>query len=304
MKAVTKLVFLDENNEKFFGEGPKRLLRAVEETGSLNAAAASMDMAYTKAMKMLKNAERALGFRLTERTVGGRNGGGSRLTAEGLAWLERYEAYCGACVQANEALYRAHFPKKACVIMASGMGKRFGGNKLMADFMGKPMIDRALNATEGLFDRRIVVTRHEDVAVYCRERKMEVALHDLPGRNDTVRLGLETVGDVDCCMFLPGDQPLLKRETVSRLLKRWEKERDYIWRAACEGVCGSPVIFPAWAFGELMNLPEGKGGGVIVERYAEKARRVDAADGFELMDADTAEDLALLERIAREEKRC
>lgn len=36
-----------------------------------------------------------------------------------------------------------------CVIMASGLGKRFGSNKLMADFNGKPMIYRILSATDG-----------------------------------------------------------------------------------------------------------------------------------------------------------
>ena len=39
MKAVTKITFLDDNDEKFFGEGPARLLRRVEATGSLRAAA-------------------------------------------------------------------------------------------------------------------------------------------------------------------------------------------------------------------------------------------------------------------------
>ena len=35
MRAAVKITFLDENGEKFFGEGPCRLLHAVEETGSL-----------------------------------------------------------------------------------------------------------------------------------------------------------------------------------------------------------------------------------------------------------------------------
>ena len=38
MKAVTRILFLDEAEIKFFGEGPCRLLRGVEETGSLRAA--------------------------------------------------------------------------------------------------------------------------------------------------------------------------------------------------------------------------------------------------------------------------
>ena len=47
MKAVTKIIFLDDDGEKFFGEGPARLLHGVEEKGSLRAAALSMEMAYT-----------------------------------------------------------------------------------------------------------------------------------------------------------------------------------------------------------------------------------------------------------------
>ena len=31
MKAITKITFLDENGEKFFGEGPARLMRGIEE---------------------------------------------------------------------------------------------------------------------------------------------------------------------------------------------------------------------------------------------------------------------------------
>ena len=93
MKAVTKIQFLDEHGEKFFGEGPCRLLRAVEETGSLRSAAASMGMAYSKALGLVKHAEAALDFPLTVRTVGGKDGGSTALTPEGKAWLNTYEAY-------------------------------------------------------------------------------------------------------------------------------------------------------------------------------------------------------------------
>jgi len=112
MKAVTKIIFLDDNNEKFFGEGPARLLRNVERTGSLRSAAISMDMAYTKALKLIKNAETALGFPLIIRAAGGKDGGGSILTDDGKEWLQRYEAYRDACKQANSALYLEFFPEQ------------------------------------------------------------------------------------------------------------------------------------------------------------------------------------------------
>lgn len=112
MKAVTRITFLDDRGEKFFGEGPCRLLKAVEQTGSLRSAAAQMGMAYSKALRILRNAEAALGFALTVRTTGGSNGGGSRLTPEGKEWLQRYEAYRDACIQANAKLYPEFFSRQ------------------------------------------------------------------------------------------------------------------------------------------------------------------------------------------------
>ena len=49
MKPVTKITITDDNGIKFFGEGPCRLLRCVEKTGSLRAAAMEMEMSYSKA---------------------------------------------------------------------------------------------------------------------------------------------------------------------------------------------------------------------------------------------------------------
>lgn len=293
MKPVTKIQFFDENGEKFFGEGPCRLLRLVEETGSLRCAAASMEMAYSKALKLVKQAEEALGFPLTQRCVGGKDGGGSTLTPEGRAFLRKYETYRDACIQANRELYAQYFPGKTvgCVIMASGMGKRFGGNKLMVSFRGQPMIARILAATDGIFDRRVVVTRHEDVAAFCRKHGIEVILHDFPHRNDTIRLGLEAVGEVDACLFCPGDQPLLKRDTVAALVSAWQAEPEFIWRTAYENQPGAPILFPKWAFEELRTLPEGKGGTFLARKYPERVRLHPVRDRLELIDVDTRETL-------------
>ena len=109
MEVRTRIVFLDDRGEKFFGEGPCRLLRGVAETGSLHAAAPSMDMAYTKALRLLKRAEQTLGFPLTQRSAGGKHGGGSCLTPQGKAWLQRYEAYRDSCIQAKRQLYQRFY---------------------------------------------------------------------------------------------------------------------------------------------------------------------------------------------------
>lgn len=100
MEPVTKVFLLDDEGERFFGEGPYRLLLAVETEGSLRAAAASMGMAYTKALRLVRHAEQALGFALTQRTTGG-----SRLTPQGKEFLDQYAAYREQCSQACRGIY-------------------------------------------------------------------------------------------------------------------------------------------------------------------------------------------------------
>ena len=107
-----------------------------------------------------------------------------------------------------------NFPPVGCVIMASGLSRRFGSNKLLAPFDGQPLLCRAFAATDTpQLAARIVVTRWDAVRSLCSEQGVPVLLHDLPGRNDTVKLGLsallEQTPDLAGCFFLPGDQPLL-----------------------------------------------------------------------------------------------
>lgn len=110
MKSVTN-IYLYENGEKFFGEGPCRLLRGIEKSGSLRSAAMEMNMSYSKAFSIINRAEKALGFPLTEKSIGGKGGGGSRLTEEAKRFLKRYEDYREACYEANNRIYSEYFSK-------------------------------------------------------------------------------------------------------------------------------------------------------------------------------------------------
>lgn len=68
------------------------LLLGIREKGSLKAAAEDAGISYRKAWGDLKNAESLLGYELTEKTRGGRDGGKSLLTTSALRLLEAYAA--------------------------------------------------------------------------------------------------------------------------------------------------------------------------------------------------------------------
>lgn len=108
--------------------------------------------------------------------------------------------------------------------MASGVGARFGGNKLMAELCGAPLVGHVVRATDGLFSRRVVVTCHADVAALCETLGAQVILHDEPCRNDTVRLGMEAMDGCDTVTFVQGDQPLIRPASIVALLRAAERD--------------------------------------------------------------------------------
>lgn len=69
--------------ENILGEGKWRLLKAIQETGSLKAASEQMGYAYRQTWESLKTIEERLGFKLIEKTRGGAAGGHTLLTREG-----------------------------------------------------------------------------------------------------------------------------------------------------------------------------------------------------------------------------
>lgn len=109
MKVKFNVCLCDDEDTRFFGEGPYRLLCGIRDYGSLRTAAQNMGMAYTKAFGLIKRAETTLGFSLTQRTIGGKGGGGSVLTEGAKELMMRYEAYKTACEQMAENLYNTHF---------------------------------------------------------------------------------------------------------------------------------------------------------------------------------------------------
>ncbi|MDO4572131.1 MAG: LysR family transcriptional regulator [Clostridia bacterium] len=76
--------------DKCFGPGVAELLERIDTTHSLRKATMEMNMAYSKAWRVLKVAEENLGFPLLHSVTGGRGGGGASLTEEGRRFLSSY----------------------------------------------------------------------------------------------------------------------------------------------------------------------------------------------------------------------
>ena len=82
-----------DDNQRCFGPGIATLLERVREHRSLRAAALSMEMAYSKAWRIIRTAEDVFGCKLLDSTIGGQHGGGAVLTSEAERLLGVYRAY-------------------------------------------------------------------------------------------------------------------------------------------------------------------------------------------------------------------
>ena len=137
--------------------------------------------------------------------------------------------FCSSGTQTSSftCLQNSNDVRVACIIMASGLGKRFGSNKLMASFHGTPLIHSVLNVTGSvpLFADRLVVTRSREVHDYCQSLGIPVLIHTLPNRNEALCLGLTHMlkrhPDLSGCLFALGDQPLLRPRTLERICRRY-----------------------------------------------------------------------------------
>jgi molybdate transport system regulatory protein len=100
---------LEHDGVPAFGPGPYELLCRVKDEGSLHRAAQSMHMAYSKAWRIVRDAEQHLGLEILDRKAGGVAGGGSVLTVDGEELVRRFGALQDDLRNELERLYDAHF---------------------------------------------------------------------------------------------------------------------------------------------------------------------------------------------------
>lgn len=187
-----------------------------------------------------------------------------------------------------------------CVVMASGEGKRFAaaagvpGNKLLAPLTDEPLVVHTVRSVPEPFEV-VVSTRWTAVADALRPLGVRVALHEGHLRSDSVRAGLLAGADAwDGCLFLPGDQPLVGKESFRALARAFEADSSAPVRLAWQGASASPVLFPRRLFARLLAL-DGKQGGAALLRDETRVGLVEAAGTWELLDADTPAELAHME---------
>lgn len=84
-------LWMECENERFFGPGRMELLEHINETGSINKAAKAMGMSYKKAWEMINQLNKQATVPLVISQSGGEQGGGSSITSEAKELISYYK---------------------------------------------------------------------------------------------------------------------------------------------------------------------------------------------------------------------
>ena len=101
--------WLEKDGKVVLSEWRVALLEAVEQTGSINAAAAQQGVPFRVAWRKIQEMEDGLGVPLTERITGGSGGGGTRLTAAGRAYIAQFHTAMAGLKELTERQFRTVF---------------------------------------------------------------------------------------------------------------------------------------------------------------------------------------------------
>ena len=179
----------------------------------------------------------------------------------------------------------------AIILMAAGIGRRFGSNKLLAPFRGRPLWEyaweRAVEAKKELGIQVLMVSGYQPL---LQAPEVIPVCNDLPllGASHTVRLGVkeaERLG-MQYAVFMVSDQPMLKTSSLKRLIEA--REPGKIVCLSKDGRAGNPVVFHRDFFPELLALTGDRGGKMVMHRHMDAVKWVEANEMSELTDIDTA----------------
>jgi molybdenum cofactor cytidylyltransferase len=191
------------------------------------------------------------------------------------------------------------------VLLAAGASARFaGGNKLLADLGGRPLIAHAADTlVASPLDEIVVVTGRdsEEVKRLLASHAVRFAHNEAwaAGMGSSISSGIRALGAAVAGAFIvPGDMPFLTAGLLALLEDRFDRaggERIVVPTTPA-GAQRNPVLWPRRYFPELARLGGAEGGKALLRRRAGETERVAIAEARVLEDIDTAEDLAAARR--------
>lgn len=202
---------------------------------------------------------------------------------------------------------KADAPRVAALVLAAGRSSRMrGGNKLLAEIDGIPLVARAVDTVLATPVRPVLVVTGRDAdriraALAGRELRFVENAAYAEGLGGSIAAGARAAPrGIDGLFVCLGDMPRIRPRHLEALAAAFESSRR---RAICVPVHGErrghPVLFPADLVAELERLRGDRGARRLLDEHADRVREVPVADPGVLFDVDGRDQLEELRSVGR-----
>jgi len=189
------------------------------------------------------------------------------------------------------------------VLLAAGLSKRMGKDKLMLEYNGKTLLQHSVELLNSLpVDERIIVTSDTRSDKIDLPPGIRLIINPNPeeGISSSIRFGLEAITGISeyitHLLFLNADQPKLATGDVIPIIEAAKKFPDKIIFPAVNNEPNSPTMFPVSYRTELIELSkppvtgqEGSGGKIIRDRNPQNCCSITPQAPGNFTDIDTME---------------
>lgn len=183
----------------------------------------------------------------------------------------------------------------AAVVLAAGLARRFGAQKLLAPFGGSTVIRAVVDTLRGSAVEQLVVVvgpGAEAIRVAIGGHPVTWAENSTPerGMSSSITAGLAALApNVGAALVVLGDQPTLSAPVVDRLVAAWRTGAGPIVAPRYRGLRGNPVLFDRALFALLGALEGDRGARDVIAADPGLVSLVDVAEPPPL-DLDTPAD--------------
>lgn len=193
--------------------------------------------------------------------------------------------------------------RTAAIVLAAGKSERMKTNKLLLRLKGETLVSRILNALLiPEIGEIVVVLGHKPKEIMNEinhiQTNLKVVINENyeEGMSSSFKAGLRHCKDADAAFLVLGDEPILDETLLKNMVRRMTTSNALIVSPNHKGKKGHPLLFNAQLFEEILDLAEGEVIRDVVHRHSDKLVTVEAPL-WTLMDIDTADDLAQIEKL-------
>ena len=186
----------------------------------------------------------------------------------------------------------------AAVVLAAGLARRMGRQKLLLQLQGKPVVRWSVEHVASHVEDVVIVTGPDDSALRHALDGLTVRFVVNPrpqdGQGTSIAAGVAALKPwTTAALIALGDQPRMPAAVIPALLEAFRRSGKAIVAPLYQGVQGTPVVFSSEVFAELHALKGDAGARAVVKENPERVELV-AFDLAMPPDVDTPEDYAKL----------